>query len=291
MNWPGYFGSLVLRLLVLHHLWNCLCLSFILDGSPTSFAQFPRWLAGLNGTLSLKFRTREPNGLLLYTDDGGTYDFFEVKLVEGNARLRFNLGGGTAILSAGKNLHDSHWHTLKITRNAEETILTVDSDVQKRLTAGPDYLFGNATTNSAVFIGGLPEWYGSKLSLLALPSAFFEPRFQGAVKDVVFTSDDGIQKAQELQESQGIRTASLHPQFSSNGEEVLSADDHCEKDNPCLNGGACISTDGGPICDCRATDYEGDLCEQSESFAGVFCFYAQFIVCRRLRKGKKLLWA
>ncbi|GFX27087.1 neurexin-3 [Trichonephila clavipes] len=87
-------------------------------------------------------------------------------------------------------------------------------------------------------------------------------KFQGAVKDVVFTSDDGIQKAQELQESQGIRTASLHPQFSSNGEEVLSADDHCEKDNPCLNGGACISTDGGPICDCRATDYEGDLCEQ-----------------------------
>ncbi|GFS74852.1 neurexin-3, partial [Nephila pilipes] len=86
--------------------------------------------------------------------------------------------------------------------------------------------------------------------------------FQGAVKDVVFTSDDGIQKAQELQESQGIRTASLHPQLTPNGEEVLSADDHCEKDNPCLNGGACISTDGGPICDCRATDYEGDLCEQ-----------------------------
>ncbi|XP_055944776.1 neurexin-1-like isoform X1 [Argiope bruennichi] len=262
MNFSTSIGSLLFRFLVLHHLWNCFCLSFILDGSPTSFAQFPRWLAGLNGTLSLRFRTREPNGLLLYTDDGGTYDFFEVKLVEGNARLRFNLGGGTAILSAGKNLHDSQWHTLKITRNAEETILTVDSDIQKRLTAGPDYLFGNATTNSAVFIGGLPSWYGSKLSLLALPSAFFEPRFRGAVKDVVFTSDDGIQKAQELQESQGIRTASLHPQYTPNGEEVLAADDHCEKDNPCLNGGACISTDGGPICDCRATDYEGDLCEQ-----------------------------
>ncbi|GIY41973.1 neurexin-3 [Caerostris darwini] len=157
---------------------------------------------------------------------------------------------------------------IEITRNAEETILTVDSDIQKRLTAGPDYQFGNATTNSAVFIGGLPAWYGSKLSLLALPSAFFEPRFQGAVKDVVFTSDDGIQKAQELQESQGIRTATFHPQY---GEEV--ADDHCEKDNPCLNGGACISTDGGPICDCRTTDYEGDLCEQSESFSfGVLFF-------------------
>ncbi|GBN15537.1 Neurexin-3 [Araneus ventricosus] len=289
MNFSTSIGSFLLRLLVLHHLWICLCSSFILDGSPTSFAQFPRWLAGLNGTLSLQFRTREPNGLLLYTDDGGTYDFFEVKLVEGNARLRFNLGGGTAILSAGKNLHDSQWHTLKITRNAEETILTVDADVQKRLTAGPDYLFGNATTNSAVLIGGLPSWYGSKLSLLALPSAFFEPRFRGAVKDVVFASDDGIQKAQELQESQGIRTASLHPQYTPNGEEVLAADDHCEKDNPCLNGGACISTDGGPICDCRATDYEGDLCEQSESFAGSDSVFLASLTVYRLAKGKKIV--
>ncbi|XP_035221363.1 neurexin-3-like [Stegodyphus dumicola] len=164
--------SLLLQLFLVHQLSNIFSDAFILDGSPTSFAQFPRWHAGLNGTLSLRFRTREPNGLLLYTDDGSTFDFFEVKLVEGNARLRFNLGGGAAIISAGKNLHDSQWHTLKITRNAEETILTVDDDVQKRLTAGPDYLFGNATTNGAVFIGGLPQWYGSKL---ALPSAFYEP--------------------------------------------------------------------------------------------------------------------
>ncbi|GIY74191.1 hypothetical protein CEXT_699081 [Caerostris extrusa] len=64
----------------------------------------PRWLPHVlhavpqvaRGTQRIpvhEFPTREPNGLLLYTDDGGTYDFFEVKLVEGNARLRFNLGG------------------------------------------------------------------------------------------------------------------------------------------------------------------------------------------------------
>lgn len=111
---PRLFLSLLLHLLILQDFLIVLTTGFILDGSPTSFAQFPRWHAGLNGTLSLKFRTREPNGLLLYTDDGGTYDFFEVKLVEGNARLRFNLGGGTAILAAGKNLHDSQWHQLQV---------------------------------------------------------------------------------------------------------------------------------------------------------------------------------
>lgn len=117
MGWilhPFRFYISIFHLLVLQELLIIVTRGFILDGSPTSFAQFPRWHAGLNGTLSLKFRTREPNGLLLYTDDGGTYDFFEVKLVEGTARLRFNLGGGTAILAAGKNLHDSQWHHMKV---------------------------------------------------------------------------------------------------------------------------------------------------------------------------------
>ncbi|KAG8193397.1 hypothetical protein JTE90_012197 [Oedothorax gibbosus] len=245
MDWPAHYRPILYLVLFCFPLIGC----FVLDGSPTSFAQFPRWQAGLNGSLAMSFRTREPNGLLLYTDDGGAYDFFEVKLVEGNVRLRFNLGGGTAILAAGKNLHDSQWHKMQITRNAEETILTVDGDVQKRLTAGPDYLFGNASTNSAVFVGGLPEWYGSKLALLALPSAYFEPRFQGWIQDVIFASDDGVLRAQDLQESQGVRSSS-------------PPDDHCERGNPCLNGGACISTDAGPVCDCRRTDYEGDLCEQ-----------------------------
>lgn len=99
-------------------------------------------------------------------------------------------------------------------------------------------------------------------------------RFQGSVKDVIFTSDDGVLKPQELQESQGIRTSTLHPQHASNGDET--ADDHCEKDNPCLNGGICISTDAGPICDCRMTDFEGDLCEQSKF---LFDIFTEFLHC------------
>lgn len=104
--------------------------------------------------------------------------------------------------------------------------------------------------------------YASTYLYISWNNIYLISRFQGSVKDVIFTSDDGVLKPQELQESQGIRTSTLHPQHASNGDET--ADDHCEKDNPCLNGGICISTDAGPICDCRMTDYEGDLCEQSK---------------------------
>lgn len=87
---------------------------FVLDGSQNSFARFRKWYTGLNGSLEFEFKTEQPNGLVLYTDDGGTYDFFEVKLVEGAVRLRYNLGGGANIVTVGRELHDGHWHKVQV---------------------------------------------------------------------------------------------------------------------------------------------------------------------------------
>lgn len=92
---------------------------FVLDGSQNSFAQFRKWYTGLNGTLELEFKTEQPNGLVLYTDDGGTYDFFELKLVEGALRLRYNLGGGAQIITVGRDLHDGHWHKVQVSTREE----------------------------------------------------------------------------------------------------------------------------------------------------------------------------
>ncbi len=50
--------------------------------------------------------------------------------------------------------------------------------------------FGNVTGNSYVYVGGLPSWFSTKLSNLALPSVVFEPRFRGAVRNVVY-ADEG----------------------------------------------------------------------------------------------------
>lgn len=91
-----------------------MCNAFVLDGSQNSFARFRKWYTGLNGSLEFEFKTEQPNGLVLYTDDGGTYDFFEVKLVEGAVRLRYNLGGGANIVTVGRELHDGHWHKVQV---------------------------------------------------------------------------------------------------------------------------------------------------------------------------------
>lgn len=103
-----------LALLVLIGLCSDKCCGFVLDGTQNSHAQFRKWYTGLNGTLELEFKTEQPNGLVLYTDDGGTYDFFELKLVEGSLRLRYNLGGGAQIITVGRDLHDGHWHKVQV---------------------------------------------------------------------------------------------------------------------------------------------------------------------------------
>lgn len=110
-----YMRSAAIFLLTINVLisWSS-CDAFLLDGSQNSFAQFRKWYTGLNGSLEFEFKTEQPNGLILYTDDGGTFDFFEIKLVEGAVRLRYNLGGGANIITVGRDIHDGHWHKVQV---------------------------------------------------------------------------------------------------------------------------------------------------------------------------------
>ena len=67
------------------------------------------------------------------------------------------------------------------------------------VTTSSEIEFGNFTTNSYVYVGGLPSWYGTKLSMLALPSVVFEPRFRGSIRNILYADDDsGKPRRQEV---------------------------------------------------------------------------------------------
>ena len=103
--------------------------AYELEGTHTSYAQFRKWYPSSNSTIQFEFLTRQPDGVLLYTDDGGYYDFIEIKLVDGSVRLRYNLGGGARVLHAGKNLHiGGQWHSVQFIRMSSLTILKVDGE-------------------------------------------------------------------------------------------------------------------------------------------------------------------
>ncbi|XP_076318595.1 neurexin 1-like [Tachypleus tridentatus] len=231
-------------------LWVSTCESFILEGSPTSYTQFKKWYISLNGSLSFEFQTSGLEGLLLYTDDGRMHHFFELKLVEGTLRLRCNLGGGSTLITVGRALHDGEWHRVGITRNFEETSLRVDDEIKSSLTPGREFDFGNVSVNRFVYFGGLPVWYKSKLPQLALPSAFFEPRFKGAIRNVFYASDEGPARKQDMIAFLGVRNNDMN---------------YCNHRDPCQHGGVCINSDSGTICDCKNLDHEGSFCEKDKA--------------------------
>ncbi|KAL1396767.1 hypothetical protein pipiens_010284, partial [Culex pipiens pipiens] len=245
-----------------------------------------------------------------------------------------------------------------VLRNDEHTTLTVDGVSQSRTSRGKEFLFGKFATNSDVFVGGMPNWYNSKLALLALPSVIFEPRFRGSVRNLVYSDQPGVSpRRQEMRQPRDIKcgdspcdltaiprekvTRSVKPQRVSweedldqhnkhmhhlhlhkhqiapppaqnqqlsTGSSTASQDgaadeavqdtrdaqfsgiyppnydlvhncirtlpsdkglrsnvtDACERHDPCQHGGICISTDSGPICECRNLEYEGPYCERGK---------------------------
>ena len=249
-----------------------LCLTFDLEGSQTSFAKFPKWNPCQNGSLSFEFMTLQPNGLIIYSDDGGKYDFLEVKLVGGVARLRINLGDGATVLSAGLNLNDRMWHKMEVVRNFEETTFIVDNIAQNRPSKGTEFAFGNFSQNSFVFVGGMPIGFSARLSDLALPSVMFEPRFRGSIRNLLYSNCGGPMERVEMIESEGVRTNEL---------------DACLELDPCRHGGICISTDSGNICDCSKTDYKGKYCETGKLFfsVNIIKYSLKYCLPNRHKKG------
>lgn len=231
-------GQIVLKWIILLFI-NCICVvePIGFTGAPNSYARYTKWNACLNASISFEFKTRKLTGLLMYTDDNGTYDFFEVMLSGGAVRLRLNIvdgRDGSVEFEAGNNLNDNRWHSVKITRNRMETTLKVDNLVDTKVAFGSDFNFGHLETNSDVFFGGVPDYhFRNDLKSLALPSVIFHARFSGEIRNVIYQNCSCMP----------VRASMI----ASNALDPLVRREQCEINNPC-NGSLCVSTDRGPAC-------------------------------------------
>ncbi|XP_047114681.1 neurexin-1-like [Schistocerca piceifrons] len=114
----------------------------------------------------------------------------------------------------------------------------------------------------------MPAWYSSKLTLLALPSVIFEPRFGGAVRNLVYADEEATAPRRQEMKMKDFKCGGFHcagaPGRSARGIRG-NLTDACEDHDPCQHGGICISTDSGPICECRNVDFEGIFCEKDKA--------------------------
>ncbi|KAK3601340.1 hypothetical protein CHS0354_011943 [Potamilus streckersoni] len=210
-------------------------------GEDKSYAKFPKWNACVNATFSFEFKTTQTDGLLMYTDDNGTYDYVEVLLKDGRVRLRMNIVDGkegSIEMFLASRLNDNRWHRVEIQRNRMETILIVDGMSDSRVAFGSDFSFGDIYKNNFVFFGGLPDYYytldQTKLEQLSLPSSYFEKRFMGEIRNVIYGNCTCIPVRGEMIEGKSVEK--FPPEA-------------CETDNRC-GICLCISRDDGPGCRC-----------------------------------------
>ncbi|XP_062492166.1 neurexin 3 isoform X15 [Pezoporus occidentalis] len=213
-----------------------LCLGLEFMGIPNQWARYLRWDASTRSELSFQFKTNVSAGLLLYFDDGGVCDFLCLSLVDGRIQLQFSVDCAETTVITDKQVNDSNWHFLMVSRNHLRTVLVVDSEA-KPGEVRPQRQYMNIVSD--LFVGGVP--LDIRPAALTLDGVLGQPPFQGFILDLKYSNSEP-----QLLGSQGVR---------------LEMEGLCTE-NPCENGGTCFLLDGEPHCDCSATGYTGKLCSE-----------------------------
>ncbi|XP_068539158.1 neurexin 3 isoform X12 [Anas acuta] len=214
-----------------------LCLGLEFMGIPNQWARYLRWDASTRSELSFQFKTNVSAGLLLYFDDGGVCDFLCLSLVDGRIQLQFSVDCAETTVITDKQVNDSNWHFLMVSRNHLRTVLVLDGEA-KPGEVRPQRQYMNIVSD--LFVGGVP--LDIRPAALTLDGVLSEPPFQGFILDLKYGNSEP-----QLLGSQGVR---------------LEMEGLCAE-NPCENGGTCFLLDGEPHCDCSATGYAGKLCSEA----------------------------
>ncbi|XP_070106377.1 neurexin 3 isoform X16 [Equus przewalskii] len=231
------FFTLKLSVLLGSLLGLCLGLEFM--GLPNQWARYLRWDASTRSDLSFQFKTNVSTGLLLYLDDGGVCDFLCLSLVDGRVQLRFSMDCAETAVLSNKQVNDSSWHFLMVSRDRLRTVLVLDGEGQSgELQPQRPYM----DVVSDLFLGGVPA--DIRPSALTLDGVQAMPSFRGLILDLKYGNSEP-----RLLGSQGVR---------------LDAEGPCGE-GPCENGGICFLLDGHPTCDCSTTGYGGKLCSEDVS--------------------------
>ncbi|XP_060740347.1 laminin subunit alpha-2 isoform X3 [Tachysurus vachellii] len=111
-------------------------------------------------TLEFELRTEAESGLVFYMARINHADFATVQVKEGMAHLSYDLGSGNTSVSVPRIINDGHWHKIKVRRDKQRGILTVDGRYIKH-TVSPkkaDIL----DVVGMLYVGGLPLNYTTK---------------------------------------------------------------------------------------------------------------------------------
>ncbi|XP_072941689.1 fat-like cadherin-related tumor suppressor homolog isoform X2 [Epargyreus clarus] len=218
-------------------------------------------------TISLRFRTRSPRGILLYA--AGRVDYAVLEVADGRLQFRMELGAGEALVRADAGVADGAWHEARLERRGGAARLTLDRRTAAAQAPAPAavldaraerLLLGAALQRHAHALAPEQVTYGfdgciSEVKLGNVPL----PLEEGG------TSSDG--RAQLLRRVRA-RVAPACPPLPAPGACAAQ---------PCLHGGSCRELPAGYECLCHARflgrhcEVDTDPCASQPCLHGGYC--------------------
>nr|CAD7425077.1 unnamed protein product [Timema monikensis] len=210
--------------------------------SKHTFVGLPVLKAYSATNIYFQFKTREPNGLLLY-NAGREQDFLAVELVNGHLHYIFNLGDGPVRVrdNARNSLNDNKWHAVTIGRpSPKQHTLMVDDNFAIVTSLGTNE---NLDLAGILYLGGV-----RKDMYTTLPKQIQSRHgYEGCLASLDLNG-----------ESPNIMVDAVVPssQLTAGCEGPSTKCSH----NVCANRGVCVQQWNAYACDCDMTSYTGPTC-------------------------------
>nr|XP_020507441.1 contactin-associated protein-like 2 [Labrus bergylta] len=216
--------------------------SFSVFFNSTSFLRLPGQSDSDTLSVSLSFRTWNPNGLLMFTVL--SYGSVEVGLTEGKVTVHVNVTQRTNTridISSGSGLNDGQWHSVHLNALEYYAMLTVDGDEASTVrTAIPIQI----QTGGIYYFGGY---------FLPANTRTLQRSFQGCMQ--MIHVDDHLSDLRAVEQG-------LIGTFENVSLDMCAIIDRCVP-NHCEHGGRCTQTWDAFSCNCSGTGYTGATCHNS----------------------------
>ncbi|XP_030853956.1 protein crumbs homolog 1 isoform X2 [Strongylocentrotus purpuratus] len=216
----------------------------------TSYAMFETSgypLSESENTIRLIFRTREQDGLLLYTGSG--QDFIVLAIDNSSVIADVSFGGTTGSLRVSDSVSDGRYHSLEFSRQSTNMSLTLDSSLpQTEVLAG-----SSEPSFDQMFVGGVADFNAVGLPAAVSGSMYFK----GCLWDVKYNNYSLEFFPLDIVDFQ---IDSIPVATNSNVISMCNSDNTCDPE-PCESEGICSITWNDFECDCP-NGYGGKNCSE-----------------------------
>ncbi|XP_065170403.1 fat-like cadherin-related tumor suppressor homolog isoform X3 [Atheta coriaria] len=220
-------------------------------------------------SLSLRIRTLQPTGNLMYAS--GKVDYNILELVNGAVQYRFELGSGEGVVRvSASNIYvsDGKWHEIRLEREKNSARLTVDG-IHTAQGSAPGVSDILNLQGDQIYLGAEVHQHPSILGFEDVQRGF-----SGCMDDVRI-SRVSVPLHKSGDSSVAVLKRFANVEFSCDASAVIKPLGACGS-QPCMNGGTCkesLTPIGGYECLCHDR-YKGTLCEMdSNPCASIPCLY------------------